>query len=70
MLSFIDSETVDSLETREAFTDFTPLEVKSAKIITTEKNRLGREELNLEDCRDQFYDNQVKMAGVHSAVRK
>jgi hypothetical protein len=61
----------DSVEIMEAFTDFTPLDVKTAKIITAEiTNKLEQDGLNLEDCRGQFYDNKAIMAGVHSGVQK
>jgi hypothetical protein len=42
----------DSVEIREAFIDFIPLDVKTAEIITAEITKeLERDGLNLEDCR-------------------
>jgi hypothetical protein len=44
----------DSVEIKEAFTDFIPLGVKTAEIIAAEiTNKLERDGLNLEDCRRQ-----------------
>jgi hypothetical protein len=61
----------DSVEIKEAFIDFIPLDVKTAEIITAEiTKKLERDGLNLEDCRGQSYDNQATMAGVHSGVQK
>jgi hypothetical protein len=59
------------VEIEGAFIDFIPLDVKTAEIITAEIiKKLERGGLNLEDCSGQSYDNQAKMAGVHSGVQK
>jgi hypothetical protein len=61
----------DSVEIKEAFIDFIPVDVKTAEIITAEiTKKLERDGLNLEDCRGQSYENQVIMADVHSGVQK
>jgi hypothetical protein len=61
----------DSVEIKEVFIDYIPLDVKAAEIITAEIiKKLERDGLNLEDCRGQSYDNQAEMAGVHSGVQK
>jgi hypothetical protein len=60
----------DSVEIKEAFIDFIPLDVKTAEIITAEiTKRLERGGLNHEDCRGQSYDNQAIMAGVRFGVQ-
>jgi hypothetical protein len=61
----------DSVEIKKAFIDFIPLDVKTAEIITAEIiNKLGRDGLNLEDCRGQSYDSQATMPGAYSGVQK
>jgi hypothetical protein len=59
------------VDIKEAFIDVIPAYVKTAEIITAEiRNKPGRDGLNLEGCRAQFYENQVTMAGVHSRGQK
>jgi hypothetical protein len=55
---------------KKAFIDLIPLDVKTAEIITAQIKKLERDGLILEDCRDQSYENQEIMPGVHSDVRK
>ena len=57
----------NSIDIKEAFIDFIPLEVKTAEGITEAiTSKLGRDGLNLSGCRGQSYDNQSTMAGIHS----
>ena len=61
----------NSVDIKEAFIDFIPLEVKTAERITEAiTSKLERDGLNLSDCRGQSYDNQATMAGIHSGVKK
>jgi hypothetical protein len=61
----------DSVEIKEAFIDFIPLDAKISEIITAEiTKKLERDGLNLEDCRGQSCDNQATTASVHFAVKK
>jgi hypothetical protein len=60
----------DSVEIKDAFVDFFPLDMKIAEIITAETaKKLERDGLNLEDCRGQPHDNQATMAAVYSGVQ-
>jgi hypothetical protein len=55
----------DSVEGKEAFINFIPLDVETPEVVIVKVNsKLGRSEVNLEDCRDQSYNNQATMAGV------
>jgi hypothetical protein len=53
-------EISETVEIKEAFIDFIPLDVKTAEIITAEiTKKLERDGLYLEDCRGQSYENRA-----------
>lgn len=59
-----------SVEVRECFIDFVPIEDKTAEgIAEVITKKLEKDGLNFADCRGQSYDNQATMAGIHSGVQ-